>query len=229
MIIRRFVAVSVLLMASLGLVGTPSAQAACTDRGVNPLPELKAGERSFELLDTEAEAGGSIRFKVGGFVRDAGGGQTLNFKLNDVDPTLAASQSKADDLGNLEGTVTLPSAEEFRGLAKCGAKKWWVRVLVGAGAENDMPAASYYREFTLTTDLGDTTPDPSSSPSAVPSTSTTTTPTTTSTTPTSSGTLPKTGIEDHGVLLVTSGLALAALLALFLDRRLRRRRTAESA
>lgn len=229
MIIRRLLAVFVLLFASLGLVTTPSAYAAdCVPgRGVDPLPALQPGGQSFELLDAEAEAGGTIRFKASGFKRDQEplGGQTLNFKLNDIDPAFPPGGIKADDAGNVEGTLTLPTTDAFRALAECGAKKWWVRVLVGAGAENDSPAGSHFVYFDLTTDLGSTDTDPSESSSPTP----TTTSTTSGTTPTTSGTLPQTGIEDHGVLLATSGLALAALLALVVDRRLRRRRLTESA
>lgn len=225
MIIRRFAAVCVLLMASLGLIASPSAYAACTgpvdcERGKDPIPDTPNG-RTFVLKTTSAAPGGTIEWTGTGFVRDAGGGQTLTFKLNDVD--IIGSGVEADAEGNASGSVTLPDAAVFKKYqSDFGSEIWWVRVLVGSGrsdGEPDLPAASIHAKFELTgLDSNATTPSSSTSP---------TTSTTPSSTTPSSGTLPKTGIEDHGVLLA-SGLAAAALLALVVERRFRRRRTADS-
>lgn len=219
MIIRRFLAVCTLLVASLGLVITPNAYAACTgpvdcERGKDPIPDTANG-RTFKLTTTSAAPGGTIQWTGTGFVRDAGGGQTLTFKLNDVN--IIGSGEVANDDGTASGTITLPDAAVFEKYkADFGSEVWWIRVLVGAGRSDgdpDGPNSSLHAEFTLTDGASGTTPSASSSP----------------TTSTTTGTLPKTGIEDHGVLLATGGLAIAALLALVADRRIRRRRLTESA
>ncbi len=219
MIIRRLLAVCALLVASLGLVITPNAYAAdCEgpatgERGKKPLCELEVGDRKFTITTGEVAPGGTLSFTASGFTRDEGGGQTLTFKLNDID--IVGSGVEADAQGNASGSITLPDAAVFEKYkSEYGSDRWWIRVLVGSGradGASDLPAASYYADFKLSDGTGGTTP------------------TTSGTTPTTSGTLPKTGIEDHGVLLATGGLALAALLALAIDRRIRRRRLTESA
>lgn len=102
MIIRRLLAVFVLLFASLGLISAPAAHAqdeeecqpqTAPERGKIPICDTPNG-RTFELLDAEgepaetigAETGGTIRFRASGYVRDdVTGGQSLTFKLNDID------------------------------------------------------------------------------------------------------------------------------------------------
>lgn len=229
MIIRRLLAVCALLFASLGLVASPSAHAADCEgpatgvRGKKPLCDLNPGDaRKFTLTTAEAAPGGTVNFTASGFVRDEGGGQTLTFKFNDID--IIGSGVEADADGNASGSITLPDAAVFKKYqSEYGSDRWWIRVLVGSGRSDgapDLPAASLHAEFTVTGLDGGSQTTPSS-------TSTPTTSTTPSSTTPSSGTLPKTGIEDHGVLLA-SGLAAAALLALVVERRFRRRRTADS-
>ncbi len=192
-------------------------------RGAEPLCDTPNG-RTFTLLVNEAAPGDEIKFSGSGFVRTAGGGQTLSLKLNDVDVIGARIEADAD--GNVSGSVTLPDIETFRNYQEqYGAKRWWVRVLVGSGradGQDDAPAASLSDEFTLTVDLAsdddadDTTDDTTDDTSD--ETGTGTSPKTTST-----ATLPKTGVEDHPVLLAAGLLALLAFGAIGMDRRMRRR------
>ncbi len=221
------------------VTATPTVTATVTET-VTAIPSPNATDTSSEPAvpaggepdEPCVKPGGTVQFNASGFVRDAGGGQTLTFKLNDID--IIGSQ-EADASGNASGTIKLPAAKVFKKYeTEYGSYKWWVRVLVGSGRPDgatDLPAASYHDGFKLVADLDAIpAPSPSSSPTTASTTpaATGTTSGTSGTTPAASGTLPNTGIEDHGVLLVTTGLALAALLALVIDRRLRRR-TAGSA
>jgi LPXTG-motif cell wall-anchored protein len=214
---------------------TPAAHAAeCSSdpvtavRGKDPLCDTPNG-RTFTLLVDEAAPGDSVRFSGSGFVRDAGGGQTLSLKLNDVD--IIGARIEADADGNVSGSVTLPDIETFRNYQEqYGSERWWVRVLVGSGradGQDDAPAASLSDEFTLTVDLSasedDSDTDSDDTDSDTESDDSDDSDTTTTSTTNTSGTLPKTGIEDHPVALAVGLLALVAAAAFGVDRRMRRR------
>lgn len=165
MIIRRLVVVCALLLAGLGLVSAPSANAAECEgpatgkRGKVPLCDLNPGDaRKFTLTTAKVKPGGKLKFTASGFVRDEGGGQTLTFKLNDID--IIGSGVEADADGNASGSITVPDIEVFKKYQReYGSERWWVRVLVGSGRSDgapDLPAASIHDEFRLTTPLGPT-------------------------------------------------------------------------
>ncbi len=156
MIVRPVLAVLALLVASVGLVSAPSYAADCEGpatgkRGKEPLCDLVVGDREFKLTKGKAKPGGTLKFKASGFVRDEGGGQTLTFKLNDID--IIGPSIEADADGNAKGTIKLPKAEVFNKYkAEYGSYKWWVRVLVGSGrpdGQPDLPAASLHDRFRL--------------------------------------------------------------------------------
>lgn len=156
MIVRPVLAAFVLLLGSLGLVSAPSYAADCEgpatgERGKEPLCDLVVGDRKFKITKGKVKPGGTVKFKASGFVRDAGGGQTLTFKLNDID--IIGSGIEADAEGNASGKIKLPKSDVFNKYkAEYGSYKWWVRVLVGSGradGEPDLPAASLHDRFKL--------------------------------------------------------------------------------
>lgn len=153
MIVRPVLAVLALLLGSLGLVSAPAHAADCQpatspDRGKIPVCDTPNG-RTFMLTASKAAPGTKIGFTGTGFVRDQGGGQTLTFKLNDID--LIGSPVVANDDGTVTGSIRLPGVKVFKSYQrKYGSERWWVRVLVGVGrpdGEPDMPAATIHDGF----------------------------------------------------------------------------------
>lgn len=159
MIIRRLLVACALLVSGLGLVAASGASAVAPEcegpgggnRGKVPACDVIPGDRTFEVTSLEARPGGTIDFTASGFVRDAGGGQTLRFKLNDID--FVGPQLEADVDGNVSGSLTLPDAATFeRYRAEYGSNRWWIRVLAGGFREDsasDAPNSSLHDEFTL--------------------------------------------------------------------------------
>lgn len=229
-------ATAVLLSAGPALALAPAAQSAApgscasdpvtAQRGAEPLCDTPNG-RTFALDVAEASPGSTVDFHGTGFVRDAGGGQTLTLKLNDIDIIGSRIEAAAD--GTVDAQVTLPSQEVFDAYAEqYGTKRWWVRVLVGSGradGADDAPSASLSSEFTLPADAtpGGGTEDGAEDDAAADETAGgagTTGP------GSPTGKLPEAGLGDHPGLVAGIGLAALALAVIGLERRFRRRTTA---
>lgn len=179
--------------------------------------------RTFTVSQTKVAPGATIDFTGTGFVRDAGGGQTLNIKLNDID--IVASRLEADASGKISGTITLPGKEVFDAYkSQYGAETFWLRVLVGTGradGQADTPAASLSDSINVELTVDTTTsPSPSASPTATSGSSVnvTTEVTKQGTSASSSAELPKTGIEDSVPWLVVVALGGLSLVLLRVSR-----------
>ena len=191
-------------------------------RGKDRLCDTPNG-RTFTVSQTKVAPGATIEFTGTGFVRDAGGGQTLNIKLNDID--IVASRLEADASGNISGTITLPGKEVFEAYkSQYGAETFWLRVLVGSGradGQADTPAASLSDSVNVElTVAASASPSPSASPSTTASGSVnvTTEVTKQNTSGTNSAELPKTGIEDSVPWLVVIALGALSLVLIRVSR-----------
>lgn len=99
-----------------------------TPASAAPRPSNPKGA-TVSLAAGSVKAGATLRFTGTGWRNDAGRGQVVTIKLDDVD---ILRDVTATDSGALSGSVTIP--------AKVGAGEHWLRLLAGSGAANDDPA-----------------------------------------------------------------------------------------
>ncbi|GAA0811232.1 hypothetical protein [Spirilliplanes yamanashiensis] len=185
--IRRLAAsVAALAVAALA-VGSPAAAA--------PRPSNPQGA-TVSLAASTARAGATLRFSGTGWKNQAGRGQVVTIKLDDVD---ILRDVTASDSGAISGSVTIP--------ARTGTGQHWLRFLAGSGAENDGPARSLASAMLTVTAGSSGGATPTATGTAAPSTG---------------GTLPKTGIDAGGWLAGALLLPAAGAALLVADRRRRR-------
>jgi hypothetical protein len=161
-----------------------------------PRPSVPKGA-TVTLAATTVQAGKTIRFTGTGWVNDAGRGQIVTIKLDDVD---ILKDLTATDAGAISGTVTIPKATKTSGTH-------WLRFLAGSGREGDDPNRTLASALFTVTAAGGTGSTATGGGTG-----------------TGTGTLPKTGIDAGPWLAATVLLPVAGIALLVVDRR--RRRTA---